>query len=132
MIFKEVRKEMRKILVVDDEVHTRLLYRELFSDGEYQVVTASDGLEALRCIRDEKPDLVILDIRMPGIDGIEVLERSGELNDSLSFIICTAARNLGEELNMKKRNVKALFTKPVDIGTLKSKVEEFFKMFHPD
>jgi len=121
---------MRKILVVDDEVHTRLLYRELFSDGDYQVVTASDGLEALRCIRDENPDLVILDIRMPGIDGIEVLERSGELKESLSFIICTAARNLIEEPTIKKRNVKALFTKPVDIGTLKAKVDEFFRTLH--
>jgi two-component system response regulator (stage 0 sporulation protein F) len=118
---------MKKILVVDDEVHTRLLYKELFTDGEYHVVTASDGLEALRCIRDEKPDLVILDIRMPGIDGLEVLERSHEFNDSLPFIICTAARNLKEDPNVKASNVKALLTKPVDIGDLKEKVEKFLR-----
>lgn len=118
---------MKKILVVDDEVHTRLLYRELFSDGEYHVDTASDGLEALRRIRDDKPDLVILDIRMPGIDGIEVLERSHEFNDSIPFIICTAARNFSDEPNFKMSNVKAFMTKPVDIGTLKAKVDDLFK-----
>ena len=117
---------MKKILVVDDEVHTRLLYKELFSREDYQVVTASNGLEALRRIRDENPDLVILDIRMPGIDGLEVLEKSKEFNDSLPFIICTAARNLNEDPNITTHNVKALLTKPVDIGTLKAKVDEFF------
>ncbi len=117
---------MKKILVVDDEVHTRLLYREIFADGEFQVFTASDGLEALRRIRDDKPDLVILDIRMPGIDGLEVLERSQEYNNALPFIICTAARNLNEDPNVKSSNVKAFLIKPIDVKTLKEKVEELF------
>ena len=66
---------MQKILVVDDERNLRMLYKmELELDG-YEVITAADGDAGLRLFNSESPDLVVLDIRMPGMDGLDVMAR---------------------------------------------------------
>jgi CheY-like chemotaxis protein len=63
---------MAKVLIVDDEDATRRLVSVTLSGGDYQVLEAHDGAEALDVIRRERPVMVLLDIQMPGIDGIEV------------------------------------------------------------
>lgn len=80
----------KRILIADDEPSIRFLYeRELKKEG-YEVVFAVNGQEALRLAREEKPDLVVLDIRMPGMDGIQALHRILEEQNSLPVIINTA------------------------------------------
>ncbi len=64
---------MARILIVDDEKNQRLLYREDFEEQGYEVRTAENGLEALRMVDEFLPHLVILDISMPGMDGMEAL-----------------------------------------------------------
>jgi len=64
---------MARILIVDDEKNQRLLYREDFEEQGFQVETAENGLDALRKVDEFLPDLVILDISMPGMDGMEAL-----------------------------------------------------------
>ena len=65
----------KKILVVDDDEQIRtFLIKSLEFEG-YQIISASDGVEGWKILQGEKPDLVILDVRMPGMDGIEVLEK---------------------------------------------------------
>jgi CheY-like chemotaxis protein len=66
---------MRKILVVDDEESIRMLYKEELEDEGYEVDVAADGAEALTKLKSFQPDLVTLDLKMPGIDGLEVLEK---------------------------------------------------------
>jgi DNA-binding response OmpR family regulator len=78
------------VLVVDDEESIRFLYREELEDEGYRVITAADGEEALRKIGKEKPDLVTLDIRMPGMDGIEVLHKIREIDKEIPVIMSTA------------------------------------------
>ena len=63
----------KKILIVDDEPNLRLLYEAEFSSEGYQVVLAGDGREAIDVVKKEKPNLVILDIAMPGMDGISAM-----------------------------------------------------------
>jgi DNA-binding response OmpR family regulator len=80
----------KRILIADDEPSIRFLYeRELKKEG-YEVVFAVNGQEALRLAREERPDLVVLDIRMPGMDGIQALHRILEEQNSLPVIINTA------------------------------------------
>jgi len=59
--------------LVEDEADQRALYRDSFIDAGYQVVTADSGVEALKCMEAAKPDVIVLDIQMPGMDGIEAL-----------------------------------------------------------
>jgi CheY-like chemotaxis protein len=65
----------KKILVIDDEPDLRLLVRLILESEGYEIVEAASGEEGLQLIPDEQPRLVLLDIRLPGIDGWEVLER---------------------------------------------------------
>lgn len=80
----------KRILLVDDEQGIQLLYRGEFEDEGYEIDSAWNGEEALQKFRDNPPDLVILDINMPGMNGIEVLRKMKEMNDALPVILCSA------------------------------------------
>ncbi|MCI0443981.1 response regulator [bacterium] len=89
---------MAKILVVDDEADIRKLLVRLFEDAGYQVVTASDGKEALEIAKAEHPDLIFLDILMPVMDGFQTcaaLRKDPETKDT--FIAFLTARDLPED-----------------------------------
>jgi CheY-like chemotaxis protein len=81
---------MARVLIVDDDDNQRLLYRELFEDEGYEVVEAGDGRAALACIERDPPDAVILDINMPGMDGLQTLARIHDLNRRLPVILHSA------------------------------------------
>ena len=81
---------MAKILVVDDEKNARVLYeRELAEEG-YEVATAANGREALEQFRSDRPDLVVLDICMPGMNGLEVLAQLLALDRKLPILLNSA------------------------------------------
>ncbi len=74
-------KSMAKILIVDDDPDMRLAIGSVLKSRSYQVIEASDGFEALRKLREERPDMMLLDLLMPGMDGFSVvreLENSQE------------------------------------------------------
>lgn len=81
---------MKKILVVDDEENICILYKEEMEDMGYEVTTALDGATALAAMEKTRFDLVTLDMRMKGMDGIETLRRMKEMNSSLPVIISSA------------------------------------------
>jgi len=85
--------EAQRILVVDDEPGPREALR-IILDPQYQVVTATDGPEALRVIHDTPPDLVFLDVRMPGMDGLEVLKAVKDVDSRIEAIIMTGYASL--------------------------------------
>lgn len=78
------------ILVVDDDEHRRELHRQLMELAGYGALTAASGPEALQIVSQQPVDLVLLDIAMPGMDGIEALSRLLDLNRQLPIIIYTA------------------------------------------
>jgi DNA-binding response OmpR family regulator len=81
---------MRRILVVDDEENILELYRDELVEEGYEVELAMDGLEALRKFDSFRPDLVTLDVKMPGLDGLEVLRRIREKSASVPVLLLTA------------------------------------------
>jgi DNA-binding response OmpR family regulator len=80
----------KKILVVDDEENLRLLYQEELEEEGYAVEVAAHGQEALDKLDSFKPDLITLDIKMPGMDGVETLQRIREVQRDLPVILCSA------------------------------------------
>ncbi len=90
--------EQKKILVVDDEESIHLLYREELEEEGYEVHSAMNGEEALKLFDDIKPDLVILDINMPGMDGIEVLRQIKEKKPSVPVILSSAYPEYKQDL----------------------------------
>ena len=80
----------RKILIVDDEPDFLEVMRTRLEANDYEVTTAANGEEALNYVKNNKPDAVLLDILMPGIDGLEVLRRIRKMDDNLPVYIITA------------------------------------------
>jgi DNA-binding response OmpR family regulator len=90
---------MKKILLVDDEEGIQLLYQEEFQDEGYEVISAFNGEEALEKFSSEIPDLVILDIQMPGMNGIEVLRQMKMIAPQLPIILSTAFHEYKQDLS---------------------------------
>lgn len=89
---------MKKILLVDDEESIQLVYREEFEDEGYEVISALDGTVGLQKFKDEQPDLVILDIQMPGMNGVEVLRQMKMLNATVPVILSSAYQEFKRDL----------------------------------
>lgn len=80
----------KRILIVDDEKNIRLTLDQALVTAGYEVATAIDGEHALEKIESEAPDMVLLDMKMPGMDGIEVLRRLRQSHDTLPVVMITA------------------------------------------
>jgi CheY-like chemotaxis protein len=108
---------MKKVLVADDEFSIRKLYeRELKKEG-YEVVFATNGQEAIQKVRETHPDVIVMDIRMPGMDGIEAMSRILEENNELPVIINTAYSSYKD--NFLSWSADAYLTKSADLSELK-------------
>ncbi len=89
---------MKKILLVDDEEGIQMLYREELEDEGYEVISAYTGEEGLEKFKNESPDLVILDIQMPGMNGIETLRQMKMENSQIPIILSTAYNEYKQDL----------------------------------
>lgn len=89
---------MKKILLVDDEESIQLVYREEFEDEGYQVISALNGESGLEKFSQESPDIVILDIKMPGMNGVEVLRQMKMINPDVPVILSSAYQEFKRDL----------------------------------
>ena len=112
----------QRILVVDDDPDIRLLLRELLERRGYSLTEARDGNEALRVFFDERPDLVVLDVQMPGLDGWQTLERIRELSD-VPIVMLTAKATELEKTRGLRAGADDYVTKPFGRQELLARVE---------
>lgn len=120
---KQARR-MKRILVVDDEKNIRTLFRDELEEDGYEVETAGSGTEALEKVELRAPDLMVLDIRMEDMTGLEVLEEVRKKHDTLPVIMCTAVRGLQDDFTVWDSKVSDYITKPVDLDVLKEKIKK--------
>lgn len=90
---------MQKILIVDDDESVQLVYKEELEDIGYEVYSVFSGEEALEKIGQISPDLVVLDIKMPGMDGIDVLRQIKESDPSLPVILSSAYPEFKQDIS---------------------------------
>ncbi len=113
---------MKKILVIDDEIHLRELYRAELTEEGYQVILAKDGFEGIRFCEEQNPDLIVVDIRMPGMDGLETIARILNIERGRPIIIHSAYPNYQD--NFMSWNADAFIVKSGDLSELKRKIGE--------
>lgn len=115
----------KTILIVDDQYGIRVLLDEVFRKEGYQTYQASNGKQAIALAEERKPDLVILDMKIPGMDGLEILRRIKTLNKKIQVIMITAYGEL--DLIQEAMQLGALthFTKPFDIDELRIRVDSY-------
>jgi len=115
---------MSKILIVDDEIEICDFLKEFFSDRDYDVVTASSGEEALAKVEKEDPAILLLDVKMPGIDGLEVLRMVKDKYPKLKVIMVTAVETSDQIDEAFRLGADNYITKPLSLEYLERDVKE--------
>ena len=113
---------MKKILVVDDEIDVCDFVKHFFEERNFRVFTALNGTDAIMLVRKEKPGIILLDIRMKGMDGIETLRRIREIDKKVKVIMVTAVDD-SEKMNVADNlGASQYVTKPLVLEELESVV----------
>lgn len=111
---------MAKILIVDDEEHIRFLYSEELTEAGYEVITADSGYKLLERIEQERPDLIVLDIKMVDYNGLDLLQDIRNKYYDLPVVLCTAYDTFKED--MKSIAADFYVIKSFDLSELKAKI----------
>ena len=119
---------MRKILVVDDEHDICEFVSGFFTERGYHVLTALNGDEALSVIKKEKPELVLLDIKMKGMDGIAVLKHIKTFDKNITVLMITALDDQDKMNEASRLGAADYITKPLELDHLEMAVEKVLKL----
>jgi DNA-binding NtrC family response regulator len=109
---------MPSILIIDDEKSIRKTLTEILSYEGYKIDEAADGEEGLKRFREKNYDLVLCDIKMPKLDGIEFLEKAKEINDETPFIIISGHGNIETAVEAVKKGAYDYISKPPDLNRM--------------
>lgn len=118
--------DRKKILVVDDSETNLLLLRAVLEDAGYEVKLINDSYQAVKYVEEQQPDLVLLDLLMPGMDGFEFMIQLKEENTRLSLPIIVVTAYDSSDNTQKAIDLGAtdVINKPIDISDFLSKVEQ--------
>jgi len=112
-----------RVLVVDDDASGRRWIAKLLGQEGYDVDVAADGAEALRVVSERAPALIVTDLSMPNMDGMELLRRVRETNPEIAMIVATAADNVSSAVDAKRAGAQDYLTKPISFDALRLSVE---------
>src|SRR6266849_4045435 len=110
---------MNKLLLIDDEADVQYSFQRIFDSPEIELTTASSGEEGLKLVPKLKPDLVIMDVRMGGITGLETLRRIRHMDSKLLVILMTAYGTTQTAIEAMKLGAYDYLLKPFDVPRLR-------------
>ena len=117
----------KRILVVEDQEDNRRIMRDLLTSADFEVIEAVDGPAGLSTAGEERPDLIIMDIQLPGLDGLEVTRRikaDPEISH-IPVIVVTSFAMSGDNQKALEAGGDAYFSKPVSTRKLLAKIREY-------
>ncbi|MBY6086745.1 response regulator [Priestia flexa] len=117
-----------KILIVDDQYGIRILLTEVLQKEGYQTFQAANGFQAIDIAKEQQLDLVLLDMKIPGMDGIEILKRLKGYDKTIKVIIMTAYGELDMIQEAKDLGALTHFAKPFDIDEIRQVVREYIPL----
>jgi DNA-binding response OmpR family regulator len=120
---------MAKVLIVDDEKHIRLLYSEELKEEGYEVFVAADGNDILDLIEKDRPDVIVLDIKMVSSNGLDVLQEVRNKYYNLPVILCSAYGSY--KVDIKSIAADAYVVKSSDLTELKNKIAQVLEASVP-
>ncbi|KMJ56539.1 chemotaxis protein CheY [Bacillus sp. LL01] len=115
---------MHKVLVVDDQYGIRVLLTEILQKDGYQLYQAANGVQALKVVEEDSPDLVLLDMKIPGMDGLEILRRIKEKHEEIQVIMMTAYGELNLINEAMQLGAITHFAKPFDIDDVRKVIKD--------
>ncbi|MGP8320973.1 MAG: response regulator [Methanosarcinaceae archaeon] len=124
-ILDELSDTRQKVLIVDDELDALTALKRALEADNYNVVEAADGLSAIEMVKNEKPDIVLLDLMMPEIDGIEVCRRlkSDPPYKHIPIIMLTAKGDTNDKIEGIEIGADDYITKPFNLNELKARIK---------
>ncbi|MEM7448693.1 MAG: sigma-54 dependent transcriptional regulator [Myxococcota bacterium] len=118
------------ILVVDDEANAREALKEMLADDGYTTHAAADGREALRAMQQFEPDVVLTDLKMPGMDGLALLTEGRKQSRHSAFVVMTAFGSIETAVEAIKRGAEHYITKPLEMDAVTALVERAMEKAH--
>ncbi|SET05316.1 two component, sigma54 specific, transcriptional regulator, Fis family [Natronincola peptidivorans] len=115
---------MKKILVVDDEKNMRWAIKRALAKENYKIYEGTNGLEAIEIFQQEEPDMILMDLKMPGMDGLEALAKIKELKEETPIIMITAHGTTESAVEAMKLGALDYISKPFDIEELKIVIDK--------
>ena len=114
---------MQNVMIVDDEEDIVQLMSETLQLWGYNPVTAHTGEEAIEKFKENPVDLVITDLKLPKINGVELLDKIKDMDDSTEVIMFTGYPEVGSAIDAMKNGAFDYLTKPIDLGELRLKIQ---------
>ena len=106
-----------RILIVDDEANARAALSEILRDEGYATETAADGFKALGKLEEFTPDVILTDLKMPGLDGIAFMEKAKAASPGAVFVVMTAFGTINSAVDAVKKGAENYLTKPLDFDS---------------
>jgi two-component system response regulator MprA len=121
-----------RVLVVDDDRAVREALRRALTLGGYEVQAAEDGERALEAVVQSVPDAVVLDVGLPGVDGLEVCRRVRRLGNRVPILILTARDAVADRIDGLDAGADDYMVKPFDVGELKARLRALLRRSNPE
>ncbi len=118
---------MKKILIVDDSAFTRGIHKQILESVGYATLEAADGAEALEKFEKEKPDLAVVDLLMPDMDGIDVIKKILEMDPDAKTVICSTDKQKARQKEATEAGVLGFLIKPANAETMVATLKSILK-----